>query len=352
MKKVLLSAAALAVLMSGANAEGTVVKSKSAVLKFSGKHYIGFVNKDQADGDNTNKFETRRNYLQVKAYFKEDPKDFFRITLDTHNLNDGRDTVGKDLDGTWNVRLKYAYLYLDNVLPFTGVEIGQAHRPWIDYEEHGGWNYRSISKVFVEDSNGAHLTNSADLGVNFKTKTENFSSELGIFNGEGYHNVEDGEGVSLEWRATYHALGGGKYKSKAKNQYANISFLGQQNSKSNKHKNEDLNWYGVHAVYNQPEFLVSTQYIDVQDSDDHYAGSGYSANGEYRFMPKWNLIGRYDYFEMDEDSTEKIRTIAGVTYRYNKNVEFIVNVLTQEVETAGVTSLDDTSLMLTAEVNW
>jgi hypothetical protein len=341
MKRVLLSTVALVVLISGANADGTTVKSKAGVLKFSGKHYIGFVAKDKSEGDDTNKFETRRNYLQVKAYFKEDPKDYFRITLDTH-----------DSEGETNVRLKYAYLYLNNVLPFTGVEIGQAHRPWIDYEEHGGWNYRSISKVFTEAHEGAHLTNSADRGINFKTKLDTFSSELGIFNGEGYHNEQVDDKLSLEWRLTYHALGGGQHKPKATNNYANISFLGQQNSSSHKHKDEDLNWFGLHAVYNQPEFLVSAQYIKTNDAHDKYAGEGYSANGEYRLIPKWNLIGRYDYFEMDIDATEKTRTIAGVAYKYNKNVEFIANVLTEEVDTNGVKSVDDTSIMLTAEINW
>jgi len=342
MKKILLSVTALAVMSSYAVAGGTVVKSKAPVLKFSGKHYLGFVSND---GDNN--FETRRNYLQVKAYFEEDPKSFFRMTLDTHHINDDKDVVGGDIYGTWNVRLKYAYLYLDDVLPYTGVEIGQAHRPWIDYEEHGGWNYRSISKVFVEDGTGAHLTNSADIGINFKTKTENFSSELGLFNGEGYHGDEDGEGLSAEWRLTYHALGGGTHKAKAKNTYANISFLGQQNADSNKHKNEDLNWMGVYAVYNQPEFLLAAQFITTNDANEAYAGEGYSINGEYRFMPKWNMIGRYDSFEMEKDALEKTRTIAGVTYRYNKNVEFIANVLTEEVG-----SEDETAFMLTAEINW
>ena len=136
-------------------------------------------------------------------------------------------------EDSWEVRLKYAYLYLDNVLPFTGVEIGQVHRPWIDYEEHGGWNYRSISKVFVEQSNGAHLTNSADLGVNFKTKTEYFSSELGLLNGEGYHGLieDDGnpDGLSAEWRLTAHLLGTGKEKRKKSDTYADVSSFGQWN---------------------------------------------------------------------------------------------------------------------------
>jgi Ni/Co efflux regulator RcnB len=332
--------------------KGTLVKSKVPVLKFSGKHYLGFVSSKAEGSDRENAFETRRNYLQVKGYFAEDAKDYFRITLDTFH-NDGDD--GED-EGSWEVRLKYAYLYLDNILPYTGVEIGQAHRPWIDNEEHGGWNYRSISKVFVEASNGAHLTNSADLGVNFKTKTEYFSSELGLFNGEGYHGVEEGDGLSAEWRLTGHILGGGTHKAKKKNTYANVSFFGQWNDTSNKHGDEDLNWYGVHAVYNQPEFLFAGQYVETVDAADtlggtNYAGKGYSFNGEFRFAKDWNLIGRYDNFEKDNSYFgEQTTTIAGVTYKYNKSVEFIANYLGEgNLKDTGV---DSDALMLTAEVNW
>lgn len=305
MKKVILSAIAIA---SIASAGESVVKSHVPVLKFSGTHYLGFTNITPDEGDSTNKFETRRNYFQVKAYFKENPKDYMRITLDTHDNN-----------GDSQVRLKYAYLYLDNVLPNTGVEFGQVHRPWIDYEEHNAWSYRSISKVLVEAKHGVDITNSADRGINFKTKTPYFSSELGIFNGEGYHNKEDGKGLSGEWRLTAHVLGTGKKHAKKSLKYANVSFFGQQNKESNKHGNQDLNWMGVHAVYNQPEFLVSAQYIDVADGIDSKRGKGYSVNGEYRVTDKYNLIARYDGFKQDVDSKERKRSIVGVAYEYNKN---------------------------------
>ncbi len=321
--------------------KGTVVKSNVPVLKFSGTHYLGFVSTKDSNGDRTNKFETRRNYLQVKGYFKENPKDYMRITLDTHNDN-----------GDSKVRLKYAYLYLDNVLPNTGVEFGQAHRPWIDYEEHNGWNYRSISKTLVEAKYGADLTNSADRGINFKTKTPYFSSELGIFNGEGYHNKEDGEGLSGEWRLTGHLLGTGKKHSNKSLTYANVSFFGQQNKKNNKYGNEDLNWMGVHAVYNQPAFLVAAQYIDVQDGIASKKGNGYSVNGEYRVTPKWNLLGRYDYFDMDDNSGEKKRTIAGISYEYNKNVEFIANYTKENGSKLTSNNQDNDAIMLTADVEW
>jgi len=318
--------------------KGTMVKSHVPVIKFSGTHYLGFVGNNSGGSKDYN-FETRRNYFQAKAYFKENPKDYMRITLDTH-----------DVAGDSQVRLKYAFLYLDNVLPNTGVELGQTHRPWIDYEEHNGWNYRSISKTLVEDGRAADLSNSADRGVDFKTKTPYFSSELGLFNGEGYHNQEDGNGLSKEWRLTAHVLGTGKKKAKKSLQYANISFLGQENTVSNKHGNQDLNWMGVHAVYNQPEFLLAAQYITVQDGINSRKGKGYSVNGEYRFAKDWNAIGRYDSYKLDDNTLgTKVRTIAGITYQYNDNVEFIANYLG---ETGTKLQNRNDKVMLTAAVEW
>jgi hypothetical protein len=324
----------------------TIVKSKAPLLKFSGKHYLGFVSDSQND---INKFETRRNYIQLKGYFAEDSKNYFRITLDTF-----QNTKGNDKDyGSWEVRLKYAYLYLDNVLPFTGVEIGQAHRPWIDYEEHHGWYYRSISKVFVEAHNAAHFTNSADLGVNFKTKTDYFSSELGIFNGEGYHgDAHENQHLSGEWRLTGHVFGTGKDHVHKSDTYADVSFFGQYNTQY-KEGIDDFIWYGLHSVYNQAEFLLAAQYVKATDGGASREGDGWSVNGEFRLntlseiMNNWNLLAKYDTFDLDSGESRE-RKIAGLAYKYNRNVEFIANYLNEEID--GETKTD--SLMLTAEVNW
>jgi phosphate-selective porin len=68
-------------------------------------------------------------------------------------------------------------------------------------------------------------------------------------------------------------------------------------------------------------------------------------------MKDWGLLGRYDNFKLDdqtEDNAERKRTIVGIAYQYNKNVEFIANYLNENKD-------DDTktdALMLTAEVNW
>ncbi len=332
----------------------TVITSKSPKIELSGTHYLGFVSKDNNILDErTNDFETRRNYIQAKAFFKENPKDYLRITLDTYQQT--KDTASDDT-GSWEVRLKYAYLYLDEILPHTGVELGQVHRPWIDYEEHNSWAYRSISKVFVEDKNhGVDFTNSADLGFNVKTKLPYFSSELGLFNGEGYHAVENGEGISAEWRLTGHLLGTGEEKANKDLQYANVSFFGQRHSDDTKLRGNadgDFNWYGVHAVYNQPEFLLAGQYIATQDAKASLEGTGYSFNGEYRFMPDFSLVGMYNSYDYDND-TQMNGWLAGVAYSYNKNVKFIANYLSEEKEDGtGTKTLDNDSIMLTAEVNW
>jgi len=336
---------------------GVKVKSGVPTLKFSGKHYLGYTYTDDQTSANNDKsaFETRRNYFQVKAYWNK--KDYMRITLDTFqntsdvgsvNFDDNTTSSSKDA-GSWEVRLKYAYIYLDNILPYTGVEFGQAHRPWIDWEEHHGWLYRSIAKTFVEEHDGAHLTNSADLGINFKTKTDYFSSEIGLYNGEGYHTVQDGTGMSFEWRLTANILGTGKKHVHAtEDEYLDISFLGQLN---NEYKGgEDLNWYGVHAVYNQPMFLVAGMYCSADNNNASKEGDGYTINAEFRPAHKWSILGRYDNWtdKSDNNNIDRTEIIAGVAYKYNKNVKFIANIFDINKDSEDI----ETKYMFTTEVKW
>jgi hypothetical protein len=381
----------------------TPVFMKGIKLDFSGTHYFGLtsatpatkgdeavVGGDQSKyGDTSTGFEMRRNYLQVKAFFND--KDFFRVTMDTT----------KELASSTsnaNIYAKYAYLYLDEVLPFTGVEIGIAHRPWIDYEEHNSWFYRSFNKVMLEEKgtateSGVDLVNSADLGINFKTKTEFFSSEVGIFNGEGYHadkaaaNQENSSDLSLEWRLTAHLLGSGKKLGKndrTKTTYANLSTYGlisknhkDDNVAVNDAKEYDRNFYGIHAVYNQPEFLIAAQYCiakdDVQDDSTtltDFAKKDYktwSINGEYRPIKDWTVIGRYDNYTMDStdmagddmsSSVKGSKIIAGLAYKMNKNVSFIGSgkFIDEETTVGAIDGYDDGQsknvYMLTTEVKW
>jgi len=324
------------------------VKSNAPVLKFSGTHYMHYRSLDDGT-DTTNKFGMTRNYLQVKAYFADSPKSYMRVTLDAKQ-NKNFDTDSLD------VRVKYAYLYLDNILPYTGIELGLAHTPWIDYEEHHGWYYRSISETFGEQHNGGHLHTSSDYGINFKTKTDYFSSEIGIFNGAGYHGDEDGKGLRGSWRLTGHILGTGTKHVHKSDRYADVSFFGQYGEDENNvgNRDADFSWYGVHAVYNQPEFLLAAQYLKADKAKDDREGDGWSVNGEFRLttlsdsLEKWNVLGRYDDYTLDMNDVEKTTTFAGLAYQYNQYVEFVANYQkdTKDFEK------DKDAFMLTAEINW
>jgi len=379
------------------------VKSKAKTLEFSGTHYFGLTSVNPelggAAGDkvaNSTGFELRRNYVQVKAFFND--KDYFRVTMDTT----------KELGSSTNyayMYAKYAYLYLDKVLPYTGVEIGIAHRPWIDYEEHNAWHYRSINKVALEQKtnvtdSGPDLINSADLGFNLKTKTDMFSSEIGLFNGEGYHadktaaNQENSSDLSLEWRLTGHILGSGTKVGKndrTKDTYANISTYGMisQNHKDEQvavdsvaitdYKGEyDRSFYGIHAVYNQPEFLIAAQYYIAEDEAKNAALTdgkeykGWSVNAEVRPMTDWTIIGRYDVSDIDKvakgtgiktKDQDMRQLLLGVAYKYNKNVSFIASGkhITDDAKewslaSASTDALDEQKekkvYMLTTEVKW
>lgn len=348
----------------------TSVFAKSSKLQFSGTHYLGFIHKDMKNGDATDNFEMRRNYVQVKAYVLDDPKSYLRVTLDSTYSNSTANGGGHA-----DVYVKYAYLYLNDILPYTGVEFGMAHRPWIDYEEHQGWWMRSISKVFVEADEGAHLSNSADLGFDLKTKTPYFTSEIGVFNGEGYHGTNDnagandeelGDGVSAEWRLTAAILGNGeKKRNQLKDSYFDVSFFGQYNM-DNSHnanslgKSEDYKFYGLHTVYNTPDFLVSAQYVTSENdlaNDTNWNGQGYSVNGTYRFGEKkqFSAFARYDEWESENTTTGAVSTteknaIYGVAWQQNKNFKWLLSGQSYNIKESNNKDWD--SVMLTAEVHW
>jgi hypothetical protein len=366
-----------------AGADRTEIKASTPVfshadkLKFSGLTYLGYRYDDRDKtlstgaintSRDTSGFEIRRGYFQLKAYLLDDPKSYFRVTYD----------LTKDAVNDTKVRAKYAYLYLNEVLPATGLEIGLVHRPWHDYEEHNSWYFRDISKVLIESKRNGDLSNSADFGAMLKTRTQYFDADYGIFNGEGYHGAQATTDVSFEWRATAHILGVDGKDAQNKKTYFDASFYGQYN-KAHKAgaiagEYDDLIFYGFHTVYNQPSFLLSAQYVTSQDTADNgtyvskQAGSGYSFNGEYRLGndKEYRILGRYDSWTPKANQGalvvpgtkeyEKKSYIAGLAWDQNKNVQWVANVIVTDNDgdttNAANTASNGTQYMLTAQVEF
>jgi hypothetical protein len=346
----------------------TPVFSHADKLKFSGQAFIGYKYTDYATSKVENKqdFEIRRGYFQLKAYLLDDPKSYYRVTFDLTRES----AQNANTNGSMIVRAKYAYLNLNEVFSATSLEIGLAHRPWHDYEEHNSWLYRSISEIMIENHNSAHLSSSADFGVMAKTRTKYFDADYGIFNGEGYHSAQNSNGMSLEWRFTGHLLG--THGHPEKTTYLDASFFGQLNQKHSlnavTNQEDDLHFYGLHTVYNQPSFLLSAQYIYSEDTSSNSSatgavsagsGSGYSVNGAYRMGSEhqYKLFARYDNWTPDvvAGATEysKITEIAGVAWKQNRNVEWVANVTVNDNDyAAGTTNPHSASYMLTTQIDF
>jgi hypothetical protein len=347
----------------------SLLAGKFKKFEIGGKAYLGYTyqtTKKKYTGDNdSGDFEARRFYFDTKAYISD--KDYIRFTTD---LSAGTD---------YKLKIKYGYLYKDisDLIPHTGFEFGIAHTPWIDYEEHSGWWYRSVDKTFMESSEGMGLWPSADLGINFKTKTPYITSEIGMFNGEGYDKINtssknsSGFHNSFEGRVTYHVFGNGDKKvNPTKDQYANISLhlasnIGY-NDANTTHKN--LNLYHIHAVYNHPMFLIAAQYGKTDYiSSSTQAGDGYSVNAEVRPVQDWSIFGRYDHWKFKKElgfgndaqvppkpikADKRDAYYFGVAYTMNKYVKWIANVLTYDYKGTNPDKQDKTKYMLTAELSW
>jgi hypothetical protein len=336
-------------------------------FEIGGKAYLGYTyqtTKNKYSGINdSGDFEARRFYFDTKAYISD--KDYIRFTTD---LSTGTD---------YKLKIKYGYLWKDisDLIPHTGFEFGVAHTPWIDYEEHSGWWYRSIDKTFIESSEGMGLWPSADLGINFKTKTPYITSEIGILNGEGYDkintssNKSSGFHNSFEGRVTYHVFGNGDKKvDPTKDQYANISLHLASNIGYNDayttHKN--LNLYHIHAVYNHPMFLIAAQYGKTDyNSSSSQAGDGYSVNAEVRPVQDWAIFGRYDHWKFKKElgfgndaqgnpikADRRDAYYFGVAYTMNKYVKWITNVINYDYKGTNPDAKDKSKYMLTAELSW
>ncbi len=347
-------------------------------LKFGGELYLGYVNhvnksyhgQDQSAA-NISEFQIRRAYLQVKAYVLPNPKDYVRLTMDISSTT-----------GDKTFRVKYAYLYLADILPYTGIEIGQVHRPWHDYAEHNAWLYRCISKTFLEATNGSNLSNSADLGIDFKTKTKYLTTQIGLYNGEGYHAADPikdpntgnytgaGTGMSGEWRITGHLLGiGGKDKKKT---YLNVSYYGQYNAAHYRPGGagtpyQNLVFNAVHAVFNTAPFLIAGGYINsvanfngsgVVTDKTSKAGAGYSINTEARFGDnyQYKLLARYDNWKPKTQINSNAQTarrtyIYGAAWQENSKVMWVANVITYDNQrNSSWANTNGNSYMLSARI--
>ena len=300
--RAILTAAFVALLLApaGMNAQdpGTVDVTGLAFLKYQ---------QGEADGDQFSNFHVARSYFTARAGVL--PRLSARITID----------ASQDVTGDFKARLKYAYMEYDvgslaSALTDLELEAGMAHMPWHGFEQSIN-RYRMREKMFAER---AGLFNSADLGVTLRGNLfgqvgdgyqENVSDdfagrygsfEVGVYNGGGYHAIEQNTNKVVEGRLTVRPLP----DVVPGLQLSGLAIVGKGNQPGAAADIPDWRTYNVFVSYQHELATFTAQYMSsegnqkgtfVSATDPTQATdvSGYSFFGEGK-LGSWRIIGGYD----------------------------------------------------------
>lgn len=149
--------------------------------------------------DNFNAFDVTRAYLNVNGQLSKNVR--FRFTPDVRRATDG------SLSGSLVVRVKYAFVELDNVKAARSwVRFGAHQTPWLDFEESID-RYRVQGTMFAERE--ALIPGSSDFGVGYFTPLgKHIDIQTGIYNGEGYAQTDLNKYKSVQGRVTVRPFAG------------------------------------------------------------------------------------------------------------------------------------------------
>lgn len=277
-------------------------------VRFSGLFYLAY-EQGEAGGADFAGFTINRAYFTARTGIV--PRLSGRITMDAH----------QDGTGDMKVRLKYVYAEYDfgdlGPLHHLGLEGGLVHMVWLDFEEHVDL-YRMRDPMFVERSG---LFNSADFGLTLTGDLgpplgEEYTSQvgdhyagrhgsfaIGIYNGGGYHAVEENTDKTIEGRLTLRPLP----DLLPGLQVSGLAILGKGNQAGARTDLPDFRTYDLFLSYQHRLGTLTAQYVtgegnqrgtwteplDPTEATDY---SGYSVFGEGRFGG-FRVVAGFDHME-------------------------------------------------------
>lgn len=334
-----------------------------AGVQMSGDWFIANSNSKKEGEDWKNAFKVKRSYFTLK---KEISKVFsVRYTQDITLDNEGDDR------GNVETRMKYLYLKIKpnwkGAITGAFFEIGMVHRPWITYEQKVN-PYRVQGNMAVERNK---LYNSAGFGIlvggnigpkmdkkylkevssSMKGKWASFA--IGLYNGGGYSKFEENQNKVVEGTLHFRPFA---------NSIPQLQLThGFNIGKGNTAEEPDFQQFLFHAAYVGKHLNVGVQYhlgkgdykgkmVDAKNNS--LENKGYSIFGEYKFSKiPFSIFARYDYFNIDEIKSEKIREIAGVRYTMYKGIHILLTAENDITENRG-TKVKDILVDLSLQISF
>jgi hypothetical protein len=255
--------------------------------------------------DSFNAFDLTRGYININGQLASNVR--FRITPDVRRITDS------SLAGTLVLRIKYAFLELDNLTGARSwVRFGAHQTPWLDFEESIN-RYRVQGTVFAEREN--LIPGSSDFGVGLFTPVGKYIDvQAGVYNGEGYAQTDTNRFKSAQGRLTLRPFAGRGIA----NGFRLSGFYNE-------------GWYAagrprrlgiVMGSFEHTNLVATLQYVKATENPSAVAPRDIDRNGSSAFlelrqgMSGWAAIGRVDLFDPDEalgDNAQR-RVIAGGAY--------------------------------------
>ncbi len=308
-------------------------------VEISGNWFLSFQS-NRIEDVTSNQFLLKRGYLTFKKNLNKNISIRY-----THDI-----TVDKEGDGIGDIELRFKYIYIKYSLPNLGfftkpyVEFGVVHRPWMDFEQKIN-KYRVQGSMFLERIG---ILSSADFGITvvslFGGKMDddyqdNVSSaypgkygsiSLGVYNGGGYHALENNKNKIIDGRLTIRPLP----EIIPGLQISGTGLYGKGNIETA----PDFSFgAGVLTYESESVILVGQYYSGKGDQKgkaadslgNSYSQSGFSAFGEFKIpTTPFSIWGRFDNFKRKLESSDfkTNRYIAGVTYYFVNGSKLLVDV--------------------------
>ncbi|MBU2493430.1 MAG: hypothetical protein KJ571_12450 [Bacteroidetes bacterium] len=321
-----------------------------STMKFSGQWFLGYQN-GKSKNKNYNEFELKRGYVTFEKTFNKSLS--ARFTQDV--------TIDEEGDGKGDVELRLKYIYLrykfDSFAffhkPF--IEFGLIHRPWLEFEQKINI-YRLQGKMYLERNN---VASSADYGVGFfanlggemdddykKEINSNYAGKygsiaIGVYNGGGYHALEENENKIIESRLTIRPL----HEVVPGLQLSYFGLIGKGNNINEPDYNSNA---GFISFESKNLILTGTYYsgsgnitgtaVDALGNSNNM--TGYSIFSEIKLgASNINLFGRYDYFKESRNPVDVANKayIIGVSYDFYKKCRLLFDFDKSESDLPGST---------------
>ena len=250
-------------------------------------------------------FDLTRAYVNVNGQLAKNVR--FRFTPDVRRVTDS------SLAGSLVLRVKYAFVELDNITAARSwVRFGAHQTPWLDFEESIN-RYRVQGTMFSERE--GLIPGSSDFGVGYFTPLGKYIDvQAGVYNGEGYTQTDVNKYKSAQGRLTLRPLAGRGVAN-------GLRLSGFYNA----------GWYAanrprrlgiVMGSFEHTNVVATLQYLKATENPNAAAPRDIDRNGSSGFVEirqgvnGWAALARVDRLDPDRalSSNSQRRVIAGGAY--------------------------------------